>query len=227
MDKKIISKKLNEVFGESEIKFIAPTKFLSFVENVLVEQYEKLADSIDKKHIPNNEEVIKELRENKDSLEQIIKSIKEIKIPEAKDVVIPEYPKVMDITKPDWYKEFDDTKILELIKNSFKQKEFDKPLLSAPFYFNQDGVVIQGIPGKSFHVYATKLVTSQDMAVNWRDGLSRDIEGPQSLVSHGGFAESIEPPGCLFITTPGNDLNLIITGTKGGYAGGRVSYWIE
>jgi hypothetical protein len=225
MDKKIVSAKLNEVFGAGDTKLIVPRKFLSFVEDVLIDQYEKIVQLIDKKQTVGIDGLLKEFQENKKLLEQLL--AKEIKFPEQKNVVIPEYPKVMDITKPDWYKEFDDTKILELIRESFKQKEFNKPLLSAPFYLNHDDIVIRGIPGKAFYIYATKLVTSQDLAVNWRDGMNQDIEGPQSLVSHGGFAESIEPPGCLFHTTPGNDLNLIITGTKNGYAGGRVSYWIE
>ena len=149
MDKKIVSTKLNEIFGENDVKLIAPRKFLSFVEDVLVDQYEKLLTAVIDKGGVNNKQVIEELQSNKKLLEQLL--AKEIIFPEQKDVVIPEYPKVMDITKPDWYKEFDDTKILELIKQSFKQQEFNKPLLHAPFYFNHDDIVIQGIPGKSFY----------------------------------------------------------------------------
>lgn len=225
MDKEKLSNKLDEVFNESNLKIIAPRKFLTFVEDVLVDQYEKLVEAINKKSTVDILPLLNELKENKELLEKLL--AKDIIFPEQKDIVFPEFPKEVDIKKPEWYKDFPLEEIKKYIQG-IKIPQFNGKKESAPFYLNGDGLVIPGVEGKSIYVYALKLITSQDMTVNWRDGLDYDIEGPQSYVANGGYTESILPPGCLFSLKEGNGLSLIISiNKKQGYASGRVSYWIE
>jgi len=229
MDKKELSEKLNKFFGEENIRIITPKKFLSFVENVLIEQYEKLAEAIMSREPTNLEPLVNEFKENQKLLEKLEGIIKGIKFPEPKEIKIPEYPKEILLKKPDWYEKFIPDEIikrLEKIEKSISDSNFDKELKSAPFYVNSDRVIIPGIINKVIRVYAIKLITSEDMSVNWRDGVN-NIEGSQSFIANGGYTESILPPAFLFAISPGNNLELFVDAKKNGVAAGRVSYWIE
>jgi len=98
-------------------------------------------------------------------------------------------------------------------------------LLSAPVSISSTGVVITGVPGKKIRVYATKIVCSADLSINFKDGASTDISGAMPLLANSGYIENIVPPAFLFETSAGNDLILAISGS--GTASGRVSYWLE
>lgn len=98
-----------------------------------------------------------------------------------------------------------------------------KTLKTASFSLTATGTVVSAVTGKRIKVYAVKLVVSAAISVNWRDGASTNLEGAQALAANGGYTESVNPPAFLFATTPGNSLDLVISGS--GTAAGRVSYW--
>ena len=224
MNKEIAAKNLEKFFGESTIKLIAPKKFLAFVENVLIEQYEKIVEAIINKEAININPLVKELHENNNILMKLLE--KEIKIPEQKDILIPEFPKEFNIKKPHWYKPFETDKFLEIIKKIIQETEFKKEELSIGFYLNNDGVVVKGKTGMVIKLYAIKLNATGDVSVNWRNG-NLDLEGNQDYIRLGGYTESVNPPHYLFKTSPGNDLNLAVLAKEGGMASGRVSYWFD
>ena len=235
MDKKQLSDKLNKAFGEDSVKLIAPMKFLSFVEEVLVEQYQKIVQLVSKERTLEAEALRKELQESKALLEEIKRTISESKVeavdvknfPEAKE--FPVFPSEVAITMPDWYqKSLDDlyTKLEASLKANFDQAEFNKPLQSVPFYANRDTVVVEGVGGKRVKVFAVKCNLTGDGAVNWMDN-ELDLEGRQDYIEKGGYTESIAPPLFLFQTSVGSPLRLHVDMKGNGVAAGRVSYWIE
>jgi len=96
-------------------------------------------------------------------------------------------------------------------------------LKTASVNLSATGTVVNAITGKKIKVYAVKLVCSAALTINWRDGSTNNLEGGQSFAANGGYVESVNPPAYLFATSPGNSLDLVISGT--GTVGGRVSYW--
>ena len=230
MDKKEqVANKLNEVFGETNIKLIAPAKFLAFVETVLVEQYEKLVDMVSKKETIGVERLRKEFDEQKALLTGLVAAVKAIHIPEPKDITIPEYPKILELKQPAWYREVNLDglqKQLERVEKAIGDAAFNRTLDSVPFTVNSDRVIVPGVAGKVIRVYAMKLITSEKATIQWWDGLL-PLEGSQTFVANGGYTESILPPGFLFATSPGNPLRITIEAENNGVAAGRVSYWVE
>ena len=97
-----------------------------------------------------------------------------------------------------------------------------KTLQSATFVAAATMTVVPAVAGFRIKVYAVKLVVSAAISVNWRDGSSTALEGPQPLAANGGYVESVTPPNFIFGTSQGNSLDLVVTG---GTAYGRVSYW--
>lgn len=100
-----------------------------------------------------------------------------------------------------------------------------KSIKSAAFSLASTGTVVDAISGKRIKVFAVKLVVSADLTVNFRDGASTDLEGPQPYSAKGGYIENLQVPCFLFGTSAGNSLDLVISGT--GTASGRVTYWDE
>lgn len=98
-----------------------------------------------------------------------------------------------------------------------------KTLRSASFSISATGTVVSAVPGKRLKVYAAKVIVDAALGVLFRDGGATALEGSQALAANGGFIEQVTPPEFLFATSPGNSLDLQITGV--GTAAGRVSYW--
>jgi hypothetical protein len=113
--------------------------------------------------------------------------------------------------------------LLSYYWNGQTWSKFDySQLLTAPFLLSTAGTVVAAITGRRIKVYAVSLCANGACQVNWRDGTTTQLEGAQSLATNGGYEQVIDPPSFLFATTPGNSLDLVVSG---GVAAGRVSYW--
>lgn len=227
MDKQKIAEELDKALGGTTVKIIAP-RFLSFVENILGEQYEKLIDLVNKKQMVGVGELLKEFKELKELTGKLAKAVEQSRVEsvEVKNFPaqekMPEFPTSMDFKMPDWLEDAVLNKIQDYIKSGFDQAKFSQELLSKGFEISSDETIVPGVAGKRIYVYAAKQVMKEKAETNWKDGL-KDLEGAQEYVENGGYTESVNPPLYLFRTSLGDSLNLATTGVTAG----RVSYWIE
>lgn len=148
MDKRKLSEKLNEVFGDKTVRLIMPEKFLVNLQNILVKQNEELVKQIQEKVAsPNLVEENKKTRELLGELKQALLDNKiskvevsnlppppvfpELHIPEPKEVKIPPFPKEINFVKPKWYEEIQE-KLVNFLVDGFLsvKKTFESALNS-------------------------------------------------------------------------------------------------
>jgi hypothetical protein len=98
-------------------------------------------------------------------------------------------------------------------------------MLSASFSRSTTGTILSAVAGRTYKIYAIKLICDAAAAVFFQTTGASALEGSQSIAANGGYVESVEPPAFLFETGDSAGLQLNVSG--GGTAAGRVSYWLE
>ena len=123
MDKNKVTEKLNEFFGDKTVRVFMPKQFLANLSDLLTKQNKVLVDQVKANNV--SPELIEETKKTQDLLIELKKAIQEnkvdkvevsnlkeypkpekfpeIKIPEQKEIKIPEFPKEINLKEPVWY----------------------------------------------------------------------------------------------------------------------------
>jgi hypothetical protein len=142
MNKEKITEKLNEFFGDINVKVFMPKQFLANLSTLLTKQNEVLIEQIKVNNI--SPELVKENKKTHELLIELKDAIKknkvekvevtnlkeypkfpEIKIPAQNDIKIPEYPKEINLKEPVWYEKIQNKLIgflidaVNVLKKSF------------------------------------------------------------------------------------------------------------
>jgi hypothetical protein len=102
--------------------------------------------------------------------------------------------------------------------------------LSTPTFVTKDftmtasGPVIVGMPNLRIKVYFIKMYVGADTVCYWRVG-STPTEGAILYKKDTVNVENVVYPSSMFITEPGENVNLVIT--SGGPCKGRICYWLD
>jgi len=136
-----ISKTLNEHFGDQrqDVRVVMPKAFLANLSKELGISNNLIAEAVSKNNtkeemktlIADNLEMKKLLVHVEDAIrESRVDQVEILNLPKQKEIIIPEYPKEIDVKKPSWFKEYSDKSIKEILKNGFqglaKQLNLDK-----------------------------------------------------------------------------------------------------
>jgi len=172
MDKEKVSQKLNEFFGDKTVKVFMPKQFLANLSTVLAKQNEALLEQIKKNNI--SPELLADNKKTQDLLIELKKAIQEkrvekvkvenfpeypkfpkfpeIKIPEQKEIKIPEYPTKINLLEPSWYEKIQN-KLIEFLAEGFRmvKKSFASDLDRHKAAKNALAVRLVTYDGKDFY----------------------------------------------------------------------------